>query len=91
MAKATKKYFMDNKSYQLGYGIIQPTLYVQLKKQKYKFDKDEVKEFEKIRVSINILYFKNYITESQYQKMIIKLHKKVCAHIAKENNLKLKK
>ncbi len=81
---------MENKNIGIGFGILAEPLAKQLKKQGFKFNVEKIKYFEREREAINTLRFgSNLLTDSMVDKIIPKLYKKIIAHVAKENKLKI--
>lgn len=71
----------------IGFGIINPTISIQLRKQGLKFNKDKADNFEKMRDCINHLRFGGMLTDSQASTMINKLFNKIEAHVRNQNKL----
>jgi hypothetical protein len=79
---------MANQTIGLGYGVLSDPINKQLDKQGFKYDKKKIAQFEQEREAINILRFgSGLLTDSMVDKIIPKLHRKIVAHVAKENGL----
>jgi len=76
---------MENQTVGLSYGILSDPLNKQLDKQKLKYDKNKIAQFEVQRGAINTLRFSGLLTDSMVDKILSKLHKKIIAHIAEAN------
>lgn len=72
----------------LSYGCLADDLSKQLTKQGFKFNKEKVAQFQKQVDAINVLRF-GLLTDSMVDKLLPKLHKQVCSHVAKQNQMKV--
>lgn len=85
---------MDSTSTQtigISYGAMSDTISDQLIKQGLSFNKETIENFEKCRDGLLRCRFAGIIIDSQYDKILPKLHKKIMQHVAKSNNKKLNK
>jgi len=82
---------MANQQIGIGYGILCDPIGKQISKQGYKYNKEKVSYFEKSRNAINHLRFSDLLNDSMADKILVKLHNKVVAHVAKENKLSVSK
>lgn len=81
----------ENRKIGLSFGVMSPKISVQLKEQKFSFNKEKIIIFEKEIDAINRLRFgSNLLTDSMVDKIIPKLYKKIVTHVAKENKLSVK-
>lgn len=81
----------ENRKIGLSFGVMSPKISVQLKEQKFYFNKEKIIIFEKEIDAINTLRFGgNLLTDSMVDKIIPKLYKKIVQHVAKENKLSVK-
>ncbi|MGE9312862.1 hypothetical protein ACLOAU_14535 [Niabella sp. CJ426] len=69
----------------IQYGAIGDTLLSQIKKQGFKCDPLEIKRMEKIRESITILGFQDFMSHKQRIAAYKKLHKMLVKHLAPLN------
>ena len=70
----------------IAYGIISDTLIVQLKKQKIKFNQSTIKTFQKEIECLHTLRFgNNILNDSDFEKLLKKLHKKLMSHLKQSN------
>lgn len=67
----------NNKQIKMNYGMFAESIYMQLKKQGFKFDKTDFKKLEKERACLHKLRFADYFSDSIYDKMLEKLHNRV--------------
>ena len=72
---------MTDKEIELHYNFFE-TLQEQMEKQKYKCNNIEI--YDKAKDSILFLYIQNIITDSEKDKLINKLHKKIIKDIKEE-------
>lgn len=82
---------METKQLQIGFGALVPSIVNQLKKQKFKYNSETVKHFEKLRDCIMHLQFSGLINDKSREKAIQKLFTKVRQHVMQQNKLKTKK
>lgn len=74
----------------LSYGIMAEELSKQLDKQELKYDQKKMKYFEKERQALQTLRFgSGILTDSMFDKLLAKLHKKVMQHVATANKLNI--
>lgn len=78
----------QNKTIQIGFGILRPSVSVQLKEQGFKFKAEDCYEFEDCRLAIFNLSIQNLITEKQEVQIKAKLFRRIKAHVKKINELK---
>jgi len=69
----------------IRFGILNPSIYKQIKLQKLKCNYAKCESFEEIREAINTLNFNSMLTDSQTDKMFLKLYNKILRHVGKEN------
>lgn len=74
----------------LRFGLIAPSFAKQIKAQGLKYDPAKVSRFEKCRDGIMHLLFNSIITDSQQEKLQLKLYNKILIHVGKENNCSVK-
>lgn len=79
---------MDEIKFTIGFGALVPSISIQLKKQKFLFDKEKVKHFEKLRESITYLQFADLLNDKAKDKAIKKLFTKIRQHVMQKNKLK---
>lgn len=77
-------------SFGIQFGPIRPNLYDQVRWQNLKSNKKKMSEFEKLRTAIHQLYFGGLITDSQVDKLFLKLYNKILRHVGKENGCDVK-
>jgi hypothetical protein len=82
---------MENKTFGIGFGPLNPKITAQLRKQGYKFDLETVKHYEKLRESITYLVFADLINTTVAEKATQKLFVVIRKHVMKKNKLKLVK
>lgn len=80
---------MENQTIVLNYGLLSDLLSDQLDAQGLKYDKKQMTQFQKQLDAVNILCFGDLLTDSLIDKTFSKLHKKVIAHVVKENGQKV--
>jgi hypothetical protein len=78
---------INSTTFGLSFGILSPTLSAQLRKQKIKFDKLLIAEFEQNRKSINDPKWSGLLVDSQASKLRQKLMKKITSHLNKINKI----
>lgn len=76
---------MGKVSLQIGFGALQPTIEKQLKAQGFKFDKEEVKHYEKLRESITYLMFASVLNDKETDRAKERLFKIILNHVEKKN------
>jgi len=79
----------EKKQFKIGFGALVPSISKQLKKQGFKFDKEEVNHFEKLRESITYLMFADLINDKAREKATSKLFTKIKQHVMRKNKLKI--
>jgi hypothetical protein len=80
-----------NKRIEIHLGCLSPKISTQLRRQKLKFDKEKIKDFEILRESIMHLDFGRLISDKLALKTNLKLFKQIQSHVLKANKLKLVK
>lgn len=81
---------MENQTIGISYGVLCESVSKQLNKQGFKYDKKKIQQFEKELDAIHTLRFgSGLITDSLFEKLLPKLHKKIVSHVAKENKMKV--
>lgn len=78
---------MANKTLGISFGALSDKLNVQLKRQEFKFKKEDVEHFEKDIDALNRLRIRGYLTDSATDNATKKLYRKIENHILKENDL----
>ena len=78
---------MATKKLGIYFGAISDPLSTQLRKQKYLFDKEKVKHFQRDIDALNRLRIRGYITDSQTDAATGKLYKKIERHVIEANGL----
>lgn len=73
---------------EIRYGLVSDKLSVQLNKQNLKFDSETVENFEKALDGLFRLRMLGVLLDSQYDKILPKIHNKIMAHIIKNNKVK---
>lgn len=82
---------METQEIRIGYGVLSPPLKEQIKKYGLDFDENTIASYEDCRDAIHILMFSDLLTDSIKDKLSMKLHKKIMAHLAKKNKKKVVK
>lgn len=82
---------MATTQFGISYGLISDKLNKQLKDQNVNFDEEKIERFQKMIDTMHLLRFNNFIPDSQFDKMIKKLHTKITKHIAEHNKQKVVK
>jgi hypothetical protein len=72
----------------ISFGALCDPIATQLRKAKYKYCKEDVMRFEKMRDAIHWLSFSGIITDSMKDKCWQKLFKKIESHVCAQNKLK---
>ncbi len=76
----------------IAFGVLADSIAKQLKKQGFKFDAKKDDTFEKEREAITRLRFGSHLlTDSEVDRITNKLYKEIVKHVAKENQLTIKK
>ena len=75
----------------IHYGVMCEPFAKQLQGQNVKFNAETVKGFQDQLHAFHTLRFSDLITDSMADKIIAKLHKKIMAHVAKQNKSKVTK
>lgn len=70
---------------QIAFGALVDSIHKQLKKQKFKFDKEEIKHFQRLADQMLYLSFHGILTEGAYNKARNRFMKKLGSHINKHN------
>ena len=73
------------KQLEIRFGILNPSIKMQLKKQKLNFSIEAAKNFEDYRQSLITLHFGGILNDSEYQKALNKLFNKIKAHVKIKN------
>lgn len=73
-------------TFEVRFGILNPSIAKQIKAQKLKYDRGAVDKFEIIRYAIHRLAFNGMLADSQIDKLFMKLYNKILRHVGKENN-----
>ncbi len=76
---------MKEKNYQIHIGALADKLSVQLKKNNLKFNKGEIKHFEKVINAYTQLRIPGYLTDSQADMVSKKIFKRIEKHIQEKN------
>lgn len=76
---------MENVVIKLSYGLLEPPLRVQIKKLGLKYDPKEMIHFEKDRKALYRLWYSKLLSDSMFNELLFKLHKKVMQHLDKAN------
>lgn len=79
---------MENKTIQIGFNPLRPSVAIQLTEQGFKFNKDEAEEFEDCRNAIFNLSINSLLTDKQEAQVKQKLFNRIKAHVKKVNKLK---
>lgn len=80
---------MEKRTVGLSFGVMSDSISKQLRSQKLKFSKDKVSQFEKQIDAVHRLRFGDILTDGMTEKIFTRLHRKIMAHIAKENEMKI--
>lgn len=82
-----------NKQIGLSFGALSDRIGEQLRKQGFKFNEKKIASFENELNAIQTLRFgiSGLLTDSMVDKIVAKLYKKIVAHVANENKLKVLK
>lgn len=72
----------------IHYGLLADELHIQLADQNLKFDPETVENFEKALDGLFRLRMLGVLLDSQYDKILPKIHNKIMAHIIKNNKVK---
>ena len=86
----TVKNLANHKIYEnfdLSWGIFEPTLSKQLKKQKLKYDKAVIQQFQKQMASLKVLVTSDLISGSIEDKILKEIYIQTHSHICELNNL----
>lgn len=77
---------MESKQVTIGYGVLCEPIAKQLKKQGFKYNHDTIKRYEKELQALNMLRFgSGILTDSMFDKILTRLHKKIIAHVKHTN------
>jgi hypothetical protein len=80
------------KTISIGYGILCDPISKQIDDMGLTYNEKEIKGFEIELDAIQTLRFgSGLLTDSMYDKMLPKLHKKIVSHIAKQNKMSINK
>jgi hypothetical protein len=79
---------METKQVGIHFGALADDLSIQLKDQGLKYDPKTIENFEKALDGLVRLRFLGVVIDSQYNKILPKLHKKIMQHVAKANKMK---
>lgn len=82
---------MENKTIGIAFGMLFPTIAVQLKQQGFLFDAKRAKEFERFRSCIIDLQLGDILNDAAVDKAQQKLFKEIRAHVVRKNKLKIVK
>ncbi len=77
------------KNLEISFGLMYPTILMQLKKQKFKYQDKEVKQFNELREHITRLVFGGILSRTESDKCFMKLFKKIQAHVNKLNPMEV--
>jgi hypothetical protein len=69
------------------FGAICPSISEQLEEQKFKFSKKEVEKFQDVLKAIHTLRFADMLPDTEKDKLIGRLYKKIVSHVCKANKL----
>ena len=73
----------------IHYGLLADPISKQIKNQGFICD-EKISRFEKTFDSLIVLRFSDLLTDSMYNKILVKFHKQLIRHVAKINNYKVK-
>lgn len=71
----------------ISFGVMSPKISAQIRKQKFAFKKETVKDFEEQLNAIHTLRFADILLDKMYDKCIERLYKKIRSHVCKQNKL----
>lgn len=72
----------------IHYGLLADPISEQIKKQGFICD-EKISEFEETFDSLQVLRFSDLLTDSMYNKILVKFHKQLIRYVAKINNYKV--
>ena len=73
------------KNLNIQFGAMAPSISIQLKRQKFKFEKAKVADFEEIFKAITRIWFAGYISTRSKNAMLDKLFRSIEIHIRANN------
>ena len=75
----------EQKELRIGFGLMCPSIFKQIKDQGYKCDAKKCKHFDTLRESLTYIMFADLLPDSQLKKAHQKLVNKITTHVRQAN------
>ena len=89
MQKPTTKPAVTTKTIKIEFGMLSDTILKQLTKQGFKFDLEEIEDFDQDKNALVALYASDLLTDKQHKDIKEKLYKRILKHVCKVNKFKV--